>query len=166
MRRSAKIGAVLASSVLGVAALAQTAAPPADPLASWNVNHRGIDATATMQDCLACHESMGIHRDTSHPVDVDYAEAQGRSRGSLRPLADAVRRGVFLSDGRIHCLTCHDPRSPWAKHLALPPGARAQRAVRPGVESTYTEDAAPASPPAGSDVSPKPLCLLCHTYGD
>lgn len=169
MRRDlvAAIG-VLAIVVAGAArAQAPAGAKPApDPLATWKVNHWGIEATAAVRDCLACHESTGIRRHTSHPLEVDYAAAQARPGVALRPLADAVKRGVYLPDGKIHCLTCHDPRSPWAHHLALPPGAAARRSVQPGVAATYSEGAARASPAPGDEVSPKPLCLLCHTYGD
>ena len=46
-----------------------------DPLESWKRNHWGIEATATVQDCLACHEGRTLSVHASHPVDVDYATA-------------------------------------------------------------------------------------------
>lgn len=133
-----------------------------DPLQVWNQNHWGIESTATVKDCLACHEGTTIHANASHPVDVDYAAALSRPRSSLRPLEQVVRRGVLLADGKVHCFTCHDPRSSWKFHVAIPPGAGTRSAVMPGVPFTYDRDPAPPAP--GSEVSPTPLCLCCHAY--
>lgn len=156
MRR--QLAAAAALAILGATARAQTT----DPLERWKRNHWGIEATATVQDCLACHEGGTIRAHASHPVDVDYAAAVGRPGALLRPLDEALRRGVLLSDGKVHCFTCHDPRSPWQSHIALPPGATARSAVMPGNESTYGADR--PAPRPGDDVSPTPLCLACHAY--
>ncbi|MBI5071132.1 MAG: hypothetical protein HZB56_23190 [Deltaproteobacteria bacterium] len=133
--------------------------------------------TATTADCLACHggSGPGVQLHTSHPVDIDYERARYRPNSSLRPMAEAVKRGVFLPEGQLRCLTCHDARSPWRYRLALPPGAPVKSAVRPGDPRTY--DPARASerpvphpdaslPAADRDASPTPLCKLCHTYGE
>lgn len=154
-RRLASAGAW---AILCAAAVAQAL----DPLESWNRNHWGIEATATVRDCLACHEGRGLSVHASHPVEVDYAAVASRPDASLRPLEEALRRGVLLSDGKVHCYTCHDPRSPWRNHLALPPGSAARSAVVPGDESTYGADR--PAPRPGDDVSPTPLCLACHAY--
>ena len=156
MRRDLAVAGAWA--ILCAAARAQAL----DPLESWKINHWGIEATATVQDCLACHEGRTLSVHASHPVDVDYATAVSRPRASLRPLAEALRRGVLLADGKVHCYTCHDPRSPWSSHIALPPGAAARSAVVPGVESTYGADR--PAPKPGDEVSPTPLCLVCHAY--
>jgi hypothetical protein len=70
------------------------------------------------QECMTCH---GMH--TTHPVELDY-EAARLTRPALRPGAEVIRRGVFLPDGKVQCVSCHDAASRWAYHLAIPPGAQ------------------------------------------
>jgi len=133
------------------------------PLQDWD---RSPSAT-----CLACHGGGGS-RDlgSSHPVDVDYASAQARSAASLRPVAAVVARGVFLPEGRVQCTSCHDARSPWAYHLALPAGAAARPAVDPRKPETYLgrpnwrmpASASERPPPNGTAVTPAQLCAACH----
>jgi hypothetical protein len=120
---------------------------------------------AATRDCLRCHPADG---GGNHPVDIPYDEAARRSRGSLRSTEEVVRRGLFLADGVLTCTTCHDPRSPWKFKIAIPPGAAVDPAVELGRPETYdsTPRRAGAVPPAGSTVSPKPLCTVCHTIGD
>jgi hypothetical protein len=114
-------------------------------------------------------------------VDVDQDMARARSLGgsgpSLRPAAEVVKRGVFLADGKVSCLTCHDGSSTWKYKIALPPDARLREPVKPGNPSTY--DPAVMKPsamtgltavtgkqllPAGTEVSPTPLCKVCHSF--
>jgi cytochrome c peroxidase len=119
-------------------------------------------STASTADCARCHENH-----EAHPVDVDYAAAAARQPFGLRRASEAVRRGVFLPDGRVACVTCHDAASPWKHHIALPPGAAARPAVNPRDASTYTGGRArPAGTPLqpGAAVTPTPLCLLCHAF--
>jgi hypothetical protein len=116
------------------------------------------------QECMSCH---GMH--TTHPVEIDYEAARYQGRSDLRPAADVVRKGVFLPGGKVACVTCHDPASRWAYHLAIPPGAQVRPSVNPYDPSTY-EHPVPLSPPqalpAGTSVSPTPLCRACHTIGE
>jgi hypothetical protein len=125
------------------------------------------------ESCRQCHSAMSSGHASQHPVDLDYASrAYARSGGmGLRPLAEVVRRGVFLPDGELRCVTCHDARSPWKFHLALPPGATPTPAVDHRDPSTYEDGPARAAlvravrqPTSGQRlaVSPKPLCLACH----
>ena len=136
-------------------------------------------ATATTRDCTACHASFdGRH---SHPVDIDQDGARARSRGgsgpSLRSAAEVVKLGVFLADGKVSCLTCHDGNSPWKFKIALPPDAKLKEPVVAGNPTTY--DPALTRPsamtgltattgkrvlPAGTAVSPTPLCKACHSF--
>ena len=121
----------------------------------------GSDTLPTT-DCVNCHRSaMGSH---SHPVDTDYAYASSRPRSGLRPMADVVKRGLLLVDGKISCTTCHDSRSPWKYRLALPPGAVVRPSVVAGDATTYDSPAAIAPPQPGADVGRKPLCLACHAF--
>jgi len=132
----------------------------------------GSSNGATTQDCTACH--AGLQQGHSHPVDVVQDPARSRS---LRPAADVVKRGVLLADGKVTCLSCHDGNSPWKAKLALPPDALLREPVKPGNPQTY--DPAQIRPsamtgltattgkqrlPAGTEVSPTPLCKACHAF--
>ncbi|BDG05252.1 hypothetical protein [Anaeromyxobacter oryzae] len=117
--------------------------------------------------CGACHGGHG-----SHPVGVDYGSAAARGDGRFRLLADVVERGVYLVDGRVECVTCHDPSSRWKYHIAIPPGEMARAAVDLAQPSTY-EDLSdwrkgklPPPLPAGTAVTPTPLCMACHAIGE
>jgi hypothetical protein len=159
---------------------AATSAAPASAAASGPcILVQGSGNGATTRDCTACH--VGLEGRHSHPVDVDHESARFRSmRGSgpsLRPAAEVVKRGVFLADGKVTCLTCHDGSSPWKAKLALPPDALLREPVKPGIPQTY--DPAQMRPstmkgltatsgkqllPAGTEVSPTPLCKACHSF--
>lgn len=117
---------------------------------------------ALAADCASCHGS-GHTSAKSHPVGVDYASAQAASKGGLATLDAVTHAGVRVPDGKVQCVTCHDPSSPWADHLALPQGAVPKAAAVPGVPETY-ESTPEGSPAPGSRVSPKPLCLACHAF--
>jgi hypothetical protein len=139
----------------------------------------GVANTTTTRDCTACH--AGFESRHSHPVDVDQDAARNRSFGgsgpSLRSAAEVVRRGVFLADGKVTCLTCHDGNSPWKAKIALPPDAPLKEAVKPGKPETYDPDAMRPSAmrgltattgkallAPGTEVSPTPLCKACHSF--
>lgn len=83
-------------------------------------------------NCRVCHDGC-----MNHPVDVPYEAAAVRRPGSLWPQDEAVRRGAFLPDGELRCVSCHDRRSSCRSHLAVAPH-----------ECTSLD---------------KPLCLKCHT---
>ena len=126
----------------------------------------GPDAARTPTDeCMRCH---GLHQ--THPVDFEYAPAAARRPEALRPAEEAVRRGVFLPEGQVKCVTCHDAQSPWKYRIALPPGAAAHPAVDLSSPRTYETPRkiieAQPPPPRGAAVTPTPLCRSCHTYGD
>lgn len=141
---------------------AQGAAGPSGDAGGCALSTLAADA-ALVADCVSCH-GAGHAGTSSHPVGADYGAAAARG-GSLRPAVEVVRRGVFLPDGRVQCVTCHDPRSPWADHLALPPGATPKRAVNPADRATFEAEGEPqAAPPPGTRVTPKPLCLACHAF--
>ncbi|BDG05269.1 hypothetical protein [Anaeromyxobacter oryzae] len=133
----------------------------------------GADAARTAArtaDCIACHARDAHAAGGSHPVGIPYEAAAAPAgatarRGMLRAAAEVVSRGVFLPEGRIECVTCHDPRSPWKNHLAIPPGAVARPAVDPRRLETYTRPSSTfAATAAGAEVTPTPLCLACHAF--
>ena len=160
----------------------ESATPSASPAAAARgacILVPGSGNGAATRDCTACH--AGLEGRHSHPVDVDHESARFRSmRGSgpsLRTAAEVVKRGVFLADGKVTCLTCHDGSSPWKAKLALPPDALLREPVKPGNPQTY--DPAQMRPsamkgftastgkqflPAGTEVSPTPLCKACHSF--
>jgi hypothetical protein len=116
------------------------------------------------QECMSCH---GMH--TTHPVEMDYEAARRKGQTELRTDDEVVRRGVFLPDGKVQCVTCHAAGSRWAYHLAIPPGALVRPAVNTHDRSTYEHRPAPTRPealPAGTSVSPTPLCIACHKLVD
>ena len=105
--------------------------------------------------CISCHAGhTGIG---NHSVDIDYASVR---KPDLRPADEVLRLGVRIPEGKVRCTTCHDAASPWKDRIALPPGAKAVRAVDLHNPASYQGAAAAAHP--GEPVSPKPLCLACH----
>jgi hypothetical protein len=146
-------------------------APAASQPVTCALDTNGSDSAST-QECLRCHSSVDggpIHG--NHPVDLDYAAAEGEAgrSGTLRPVGEVVRRGVLLPDGKLQCVTCHDARSPWAAKIALPPGSVAVPALNPRNPSTYedrdrlrTTGPVAQPPPPGTAVSSTPLCIACH----
>ena len=119
----------------------------------------GSDA-ATSRDCLACHGRLAHG---GHVYDLRYSgHSSGSASAALRPIDEAVRRGAFLPDGQIRCVTCHDGRSPWKYNLRLPPGAQLMPAVDLRRPVTYENPRALPAPRPGGDVGRKPLCLTCH----
>lgn len=113
--------------------------------------------------CLACHPTSARG---SHRSGFAYTHASPRlPPGSLRSLDEVVARGLLLPDGEVRCVTCHDARSPWRYHIALPPGSTASPSARPG-RTANTVALAPVRLPPGSEVTPTPLCRGCHTLGD
>lgn len=167
-----RLNAILASEAATVPSATPVSATPAAAAtaASTCLLAPGSGNTATTSDCTACHAT---HRGSrSHPVDVFQMQSP-----SLRPAAEVVRRGVFLLDGKVSCLSCHDGSSPWKYKIALPPDAKLREPVKPGDPSTY--DPTQMAPsrmagltattgrqvlPAGTEVSPTPLCKACHAF--
>lgn len=145
-------------------------APAATQPVTCALGTSGSDSAST-QECLRCHSSADGPVHGNHPVDLDYAAAEGEAgrSGTLRPIGEVVRRGVLLPDGKLQCVTCHDARSPWAAKIALPPGSVAAPALNPRNPSTYedrdglrTTGPGAQLPPPGTAVSSSPLCIACH----
>lgn len=141
--------------------LATNGAPSADAAAPGCALLAPGSERSTTAACLACHD---LRR--THPVDLDYAQAAAREPGRYAPAADVVRAGGYLPDGQLRCVTCHDRRSPWRYQIALPAGA----VPTPSVAAMRSDPARypeltvsqPQPLPPGSDVTPTPLCRMCH----
>ncbi len=112
---------------------------------------------ATSRQCLACHPTLASG---GHPYDVDYRAFAGRP--GFRSVDEALRRGVFLRNGEMRCVTCHDRNSPWKYHIRLPAGAQPTHAIDRRRPQTYENPSALPPPRPGDDVGKKPLCLGCH----
>ena len=159
------------SASTGTPAVAMVASRPSASAASAGGSPAGCSlfepgfASVPTAKCMQCH---GLSR--THPVDLDYAATIQRNPAFMyRPVEEVIRRGVFLPNGQVACVTCHDANSPWQDRIALPPGTTARPAVDPRKRETYApliQTAAAASLPAHSAVTPTPLCQACHTYGD
>jgi hypothetical protein len=167
------VGGVVALAV-GTAASAE---PPADvhPLADRCALFRSNAVEdASVEGCLRCHDGSFASAGSNHPVGMAYAPAAAARQRSMMPLRSAeevVARGVFLPDGELRCVTCHDGRSRWRYGLAIPAGASPHAAVNPRDPRTYGPGAAARNAEVGAaqrrgtygvKVSPKPLCVACH----
>jgi hypothetical protein len=137
---------------------ATESARAADPMAC-GLLAPGSDAAAS-RDCLVCHGSVAHG---GHPYDIDLGRWTPTRRGSaLRLVSEVLRRGVWLPDGQVRCVTCHDALSPWKFHIRLPPGSRPTPAVDLTRRVTYENPASLPAPRPGDDVGRKALCLGCH----
>jgi hypothetical protein len=145
-----------------------SASPAATKSDDWRAVHAGLE-DASSQDCLGCHASslptVDVHN--SHLVDVDYSAAAAKPNGRLRSAEKVRGSGVALPEGKVGCLTCHAFASPWKYHVVIPKGATPRARVRIADRGTYEDEhaaAASAAPTAGAEVSPKPLCEVCHAF--
>lgn len=178
MARNTAIAVAVVAGTLAVvwgarARAAQSGHPLADRCELFRLG--GVEDART-ESCVRCHDGRLASGGSNHPVNMDYAEAARRRATSMMPLRsaeDVVARGLFLPDGELRCVTCHDGRSRWKYGLAIPSGAAPQPAVNPRDPSTYAGGAAQQQREAevraaqengayGVRVSPKPLCLACH----
>jgi hypothetical protein len=131
---------------------------PADP-GVCDLVLPGSDS-ALSKDCLTCHGRLAHG---GHPYDFEYLGLNSTSAASpLRTRDEAIRRGVFLPDREVRCVTCHDRVSPWKYHIRLPRDAKVTHAVDLKRPVTYENPGSLAPPRPGDDVGRKPLCLGCH----
>jgi predicted CXXCH cytochrome family protein len=100
------------------------------------LKRRGIIFDKVSLECLGCHDGNGgriaehgqfdpsdvkalnmAKVAAKHPIGVDYA-ALSLTRDSLRKVSE-LPPTMTLVDGRISCITCHDPLNPKSHNLAV-----------------------------------------------
>lgn len=100
-------------------------------------------ARTTIDECESCHNGgspagginwEGVWLDTDlrkhHPISVTYDPSRDPS---FRSVAEVEAAGLVLFDGKVQCMTCHEPHSQMFRPFLR---------VSPGMQS---------------------LCLICHT---
>jgi predicted CXXCH cytochrome family protein len=99
------------------------------------VNFNGVDALS--KDCMSCHDGGGavlieanwknnpsgmeLHARTSgsdHPIGMDYQRYVAANGRKYKQVFGLSSKMVFI-DGKVGCLTCHDPLNPERKHLVM-----------------------------------------------
>lgn len=101
---------------------------------SGDVQTGGIDSFSV--DCLSCHngasavevtltvrnspnfgggKTFGSAKD--HPIGMDYAQYASLGRG-YKPMFAPESKMVFIN-GKVGCLTCHNPFNPEKNHLVM-----------------------------------------------
>lgn len=95
------------------------------------VNSVGVDPLSL--DCLGCHDgsrasnvTINLKNDPykrlrsdaemDHPIGMDYSAYVARNNG-YKPIFGKSR--LVLVDGKVGCLTCHDPTNQERGHLAM-----------------------------------------------
>ena len=98
--------------------------------------NESADLDSFSSDCLCCHDGAGAvsvaavwrnnprkipsHRQpngTDHPIGMDYESYVSNSR-DYKPVSGLNTKMVFVN-GRVGCLTCHDPMNPEKGHLVM-----------------------------------------------
>lgn len=93
------------------------------------------DIDSFSKDCLSCHDGVRAsdvkvtYRDSpgfrgkryaggkDHPIGMNYASYVGFGRG-YKPVSNFNAKMVFI-DGKVGCMTCHNPLNPEKNHLVM-----------------------------------------------
>jgi predicted CXXCH cytochrome family protein len=80
------------------------------------MHSNGLDPIS--YECLNCHDgSTAPLTGNSHPVGVDYPIYS--MYGSNFVSRGALDRRIILIDGKVGCLSCHNPLNPARDHLVM-----------------------------------------------
>lgn len=103
---------------------------PPMTVAGMNVDHHGLTVDSDdPQACLECHDgTIGPNVDTrvkgcsdgilsSHPVNMVYPPA-GKEK-SFNSASFIEQEGLELANGKVTCLSCHNLKKDFARHLAV-----------------------------------------------
>lgn len=89
------------------------------------------------KDCLGCHDGAATkeikvdYRNTpgnkanhydgtkEHPIGMDYAAYSARDPQSYKPINSNNSSKMIFVDGKVGCLTCHNPLNPEKNHLVV-----------------------------------------------
>ncbi|MFL5272871.1 MAG: cytochrome c3 family protein [Anaeromyxobacteraceae bacterium] len=117
--KSAHRKLVAAMVLLLVAGEARPATRSAAELCTLRTEDR---TAATVQACVSCHDGLvtGAHAFVGigeHPVDVSYDSAAARNLRLLTRFQ--VSRRIYLPEGKITCVSCHDGASAEPNHTAV-----------------------------------------------
>jgi predicted CXXCH cytochrome family protein len=111
-----------------------------DPLKFWVGDGKsaagGVTVDSMSKDCLSCHDGVSASvvnvelrnqpwRRTSlvssvqsdHPIGMDYNRYVSSNRG-YQPVLAGTTKMLFV-DGKVGCLTCHNPLNPEKGHLVM-----------------------------------------------
>jgi hypothetical protein len=73
--------------------------------------------TPTSSRCMQCHDgSKAANATTGHRFDIEY-QIYGKE---LRLEPEKFNPKVVLADGKVTCMSCHEPQSTLRYHLAAP----------------------------------------------
>ena len=100
------------------------------------VDQQGGDIDSFSKDCVSCHDGLrasdvsvnyrnnpdgsrtGRHfSGKDHPIGMEYASYASFRRG-YRPVAQ-LNPKMLLVNGKVGCLTCHNPLNPEKSHLVM-----------------------------------------------
>jgi predicted CXXCH cytochrome family protein len=133
-------GTISTSGNMPPASYGEAESGQSEPTVSfWGEVRQGIDTTGCDKfsvDCLGCHDGAAALLVTSvlinnpfnsgskrkmnsmdHPIGMDYSSYVAAGK-QYKPIAGTNDKMVFVN-GKVGCLTCHDPMVPEKGHLVM-----------------------------------------------